>query len=301
MSFFLSVSRSGPRSASAVRPGVRRSLRRFERRVGLAGLLLAATLSAQAQSSHDLLGSARAAGLAHATTGDAAAVGRHANPAATAALDAQYVVFFAREAYGLAELRTTAAHYARPLSFGGASVGVGAFGSEAYREVHADLALGAAFELGTSRLVRVGARLKGHHTAIQGYGAARAVGLGAGLLIDVLPSLTFGIRATNLTAATLARDTPLPETLALGIAYRAETALLVLLDVFKDVDRAAAVRGGLEARPVEALALRVGTAVQPRQFTAGAGVRLGPLGADLAAERHADLGWTPAASLHLHW
>jgi hypothetical protein len=274
---------------------------RLAGRTGLLGVLLAVAVPASAQSSHELIGGARAAALAHATTGDATAVGRHANAAATAAVPTHTVVFFAREAYGLAELRTAGVHYARPLAFGGASVGIGTFGFDAYREVHADLAVGAALRLGTTRLVRVGARLQGNHTAIEGYGAARALSLGGGLLVDVVPSLTFGVRATNLTAASLASDTPLPETIALGLSYRAETALLVLLDVFKDIDHPAAVRGGLEARPVDVLALRVGASVRPRQFTAGAGVQLGPLGADVAAEQHVDLGWTPAASLSMRW
>jgi len=74
-----------------------------------------------------------------------------------------------------------------------------------------------------------------------------------------------------------------------------------VVDDFKDLDFPLSLRGGVEVQPVDALRLRTGVASQPARFTAGAGVVVGRLRADVAAEQHQTLGWSPAASLGIRW
>jgi hypothetical protein len=69
----------------------------------------------------------------------------------------------------------------------------------------------------------------------------------------------------------------------------------------KDVDFPLSVRTGLEVNPVPRLALRAGVATEPTRFAAGAGLRWRRLRADLAADRHLDLGWTPSIALAVTW
>lgn len=266
----------------------------------LSGLLLCAS-PLRAQSSYELYGSARASALGYATTALATDAGGHANPAVRSARSTRVASFFARQSFGLAELRYGAAHIAEPTRWGTFSVGAGTFGFDAYREVHLNAGGARGFSLGTSRRLHAGVNVRYYHTSIQDYGSAGAVGLGVGLLVAVLPTLDFGAHATNVNAPSLTPGEDLPRTLAVGLSYAAAERLRVVADVFKDVDFPASLRGGVEARPVDVLALRAGVASAPNRFTAGAGVRLNRLRVDVAAEQHLELGWSPSASLAIVW
>lgn len=257
--------------------------------------------SADAQSVAHLVGNARAAALGHATTALPDDVGSQANPAAAAAQTHRTVHLFAREAYGLAELHLGTADVVYPLSPGTAFGGAGTFGFEDYRESFLHLGWAQGFSLGTARLLRAGLDLRYHHTSIATYGQAGALGLNAGVQARPLPTLTFGAHATNLNAPQLIDGEDLPRSLAVGLSYAAAPPLTVLIDAVKDIDFPLSVRGGMEAYPVAVLALRAGFTTRPTRFTAGAGIRLGPLAADLAAEQHQDLGWSPAVGLVLRW
>lgn len=263
--------------------------------------LLVGGVPCPAQSSYDLFGAARADALANATTARPAAVGVQANPAARANLERPTAVFYARQGFGLAALRYGAAHVAVPVRWGTASAGASTFGVEAYREVHLSTGVARGAQLGTARTVRVGATLRYHHTSIAGYGSAGALGLNLGLGVALLRSLHLGAVATNVNGAALVADVPVPRTLAVGLYYRALPHMIVVADVFKDVRFPATVRGGLEVQPVAPLFLRAGVTTAPARFSGGAGVRLGPLSAQVAAEQHQALGWSPSASLRIRW
>ncbi|MFB6248918.1 MAG: hypothetical protein ABEL97_10150 [Salinibacter sp.] len=254
-----------------------------------------------AQSAYDLFGTARADALANATTARPTAVGVQANPAARAALERPTAVFYARQGFGLAALRYGAAHVAVPFRWGTASVGASTFGVEAYREVHLSTGVARGFQFGTARSLRLGATLRYHHTSIAGYGSAGALALNLGLGVVLLRSLHLGVMATNVSGSALGADVPLPRTLAVGLYYQALPHVIVVADIFKDVRFPATVRGGLEVQPVAPLFLRAGVTTAPVRFSGGAGVRLGPLSAQVAAEQHQALGWSPSASLRIRW
>ena len=263
--------------------------------------LLVGGVPCPAQSSYDLFGAARADALANATTARPAAVGVQANPAARAALERPAAVFYVRQGFGLAALRYGAVHVAVPVRWGTASAGASTFGVEAYREVHLSTGFAREVQFGTTRTVRVGATLRYHHTSIAGYGSAGALGLNLGLGVALLRSLHLGAVATNVNGAALVADVPVPRTLAVGLYYRALPRVVVVMDLFKDVRFPATVRAGLEVRPVEPLFLRAGITTTPARFSGGAGVRLGSLSAQVAAEQHQALGWSPSASLRVRW
>lgn len=267
-------------------------------------LLLGGTLMgspAQGQSTYDLYGHARADALGNSTTALPTATGVQANPASRATLDDPTALFYARQGFGLAALRYGAAHIALPFGWGTLSSGVSSFGFEDYREVHASIGYARTLSLGTARSLRVGTTLRYYHTSITNYGSASALGLHLGLGVELLRSLHFGAYATNLNGPTLTTNSPLPRTLAVGLYYRALPSVRVMADVFKDVRFPPTVRGGIEVRPVDPLFLRAGVTTLPVRFSGGVGIRLGPLSASIAAEQHQTLGWSPSASLQLHW
>ena len=267
----------------------------------LLGVGLLGILPVHAQSSYDLYGSARADGLGNATTASLTATGVHANPAANAAKTTTTVGFYAREGFGLSALRYGATHVSVPFSWGTVAGGASTFGFEDYREIHLSAGYARGFQFGTSRSVHLGLTTRYYHTSIAEYGSAGTLGGNAGFILTLLRSLSLGAHATNVTGSALMDGEPIPRTLAVGLRYRALKQMQVLVDVFKDVRFPASVRGGIEVSPVSALTLRAGITTTPVRFMGGISVHLGPLRADVAAEQHQELGWSPSASLRVRW
>jgi hypothetical protein len=263
--------------------------------------LVVPVINIHAQSAMDLVGSARAVALGRATTALPGDIGSQANPAAAAVRSRRGIHFFALQAYGLTELRRGGLDVVVPAFNGVLLGGAGTFGFDAYRENYFSLGAAHPFSLGTSRAVHVGLHTRYYHTSIPSYGHAGALGITIGSQVLLLPSLTFGVLAVNVNAPQLEEEAELPQSLALGLAYQAAPSLLVVVDTVKDIDVPLTVRGGIEARFLSALTLRAGATTQPTRFTAGAGVRLGPLDADIAAERHQALGWSPSVGFCVQW
>jgi hypothetical protein len=273
----------------------------LERLPVLLGLGVLVVLPVRSQSTYDLYGSARSDALGHSTTASLSATGVHANPAAPASRTNGTAAFYARQSFGLAALRYGATHVAVPLDWGTLSGGASTFGFDDYREVHLSAGLARRLQLGTARFLHVGLTTRYYHTSIPEYGSASALGVNAGFVVSLLRALHLGAHATNLSGSALVDGEPIPRTLAVGLQYRALRQMYVLVDLFKDVRFPTAVRSGIEVRPVSVLALRAGVTTAPVRFMGGVGIHLGPLRADLAAEQHQELGWSPSASLRVHW
>jgi hypothetical protein len=258
-------------------------------------------INIHAQSAMDGVGSARAVALGRATTALPGDVGSQANPSAAAARSLRSIHFFTLQAYGLTELRRGGVDVVVPAFDGVLFGGAGTFGFDAYRENYFSFGAAYPFSLGTSRTVHVGLHTRYYHTSIPSYGQTGALGITVGSQVLLLPSLTFGVLAANVNAPQLGEGAELPQSLALGFAYQAAPSLLVVVDTVKDIDFPLTVRGGVEARLLPALTLRAGATSQPTRFTAGAGVHLGPLDADVAAEHHQALGWSPSVGFSVAW
>ena len=255
-----------------------------------------------AQTSMDLLGSAQSQALGAATTAYRADTGGHANPAAMAFQAQSSIQFFAREAYGLSDLRVGAAHVTIPVRpVGSVGTGASSFGSDDYRETYFNLGAARTFQLGGLQVLAVGFNARYYRTSIARYGSAGAMGFSAGLLVPIHTSIDIGIHATNLNAPSLASGVSLPRTIAAGLAYRVAEHATLLIDGFQDFDFPLSIRSGLEVVPVSFLALRAGVMTEPTRFTMGIGLQTGPLHANLAADQHEALGWSPSAGVRLFW
>jgi len=252
-----------------------------------------------AQSEMDRMGNARSVALSLATTALSDDTGLHANPASAAGSGVRATVF-AREAFGLAELRSGTLAIQAPFSWGAVIAGIGTFGFSDYRETYGRVGFARAVSFGTERAVHVGAVARGTHVRVESFGTAQAVAVDAGVLLPILPVLTFGAHARNLAGANLAGES-MPRSIALGLHYRATPRFGVFGDAYKDLDHMWSLRGGIELAPVSVLRLRAGATRQPSQFSLGIGLAIGPVDADLAAERHATLGWTPSVGFTVHW
>lgn len=254
-----------------------------------------------AQSGYDEFGSGRSSALGYASTALSTSAGVHANPAATAAHERRLVSVYVREGFGLASLRYGAGYATLPLNWGALSAAASTFGNDVYREIHYSAGYARSFQFGTSRSIHLGTLARYYHTHIEGYGSSGAIGLHFGLLYSLFPSLQIGAKATNVNAPTLGEEEVLPQTLSIGLRYRADSRLQLVADVFKDVRFPLSVRSGMEVRPIPMIALRAGVTTAPTRFTGGVGIRLGRIRTHLSAEQHPDLGWTPSASLEVRW
>lgn len=270
-------------------------------RLLLAGLL-ALLLGARPPCAHSQFaeGGARAVALGGAVTALPGDVWGHANPAAWSTLPRPTAAFFASQAFGLPELRLGALLVALPTRAGTLAAGVRTFGFTDYREHILQAGFARSFGPGTHRRLHLGVRLHYERVSIPGFGQAGAFGLTLGTLVPVLPVLDFGMEAANLNGPRLGGDER-ARTLAAGLAYHPVPAVHLVVDTRKELRFPATFRAGVEVWPADVLALRTGLTTAPARFTAGAGLRLRFLTADVAAERHYALGWTPAVSLHLSW
>ena len=258
-------------------------------------------LSPVARAQTVLGGGARAAALGGAQTALVGAASGWANPASWATLPGRAVTFFAAEPFGLDALRLASADGAEPLRWGTVAAGVRVFGSEAYRETHLHAGFARGVRAGSARQIALGLRLRLHHVSIPGYGQASAAASTVGALVELAPGLYAGFEGRNLHRPKLAGRDELPRSLALGLGARLAPRFQVLVDLVKDVRFPLAVRAGVEARAADALTLRAGAASEPARLTAGLGFRVGRLAADIAAERHEALGWSPGIGLGLRW
>lgn len=244
---------------------------------------------------------ARAAALGGAATALTQEATGYANPASWATFPGYAVSFFASEAFGLSALRLGAAAFVAPTRLGTVAAGARTFGFDDYREMHFHAGYARGFRLGTPRRFLLGLSLRYHRISIPEYGSAGTQALSLGGLVEVRPGVHVGFQATNVFAPKLDGQEDGARTLALGVAYWSAQRVLVVLDACKDARFPLSVRAGVEVYPVDVLALRAGAATEPARFTAGLGLRLGTIAADVAGEHHYALGWSPAVSLSLLW
>ena len=239
-------------------------------------------------------GGARTLALGRAGTALSGDVWGHHNPASQAGLSGRAAGAFASQAFGLSELRVGAVAYAEPTRFGTFSGTARTYGFEDFRETHFGIGYARAFPVSASRSVHAGLALGYTSVSITEFGSGGALGLSLGAMMEVLPGLDFGFHAYNLNRPELTEFDPLRSGLEVGLAYQAVEQALLLFSVDKDVDFPVSFRGGLEVQPVDVLFLRAGFTTEPVRFSTGVGVAVGILRADVAAERHDVLGWTPA-------
>lgn len=267
----------------------------------LALALLLGAAAAQAQLAPLAEGGARSIALGRATTAVSSDIWGVANTAAWAALATPRAAVLASQAYGLGELRLGAAAVAIPTPYGVVAAGARTYGFEDFRETLLAVGFGRAVPLSPTRSIQLGAALRYTSVSMPDFGSAGALGLSAGLIVELIPGLEFGAYGSNLNRPSLSALDPLETRLDGGLAYRPHERAMVVLGASKDVDYPLSWRGGIEIWPVPPLCMRAGFSTEPTRFSTGIGVLIGRIRADVAAEQHPTLGWTPAFELGLTW
>lgn len=218
------------------------------------------------------------------------------NPAAIGRATERRVAFQASQGFGMPELRQGGMAVVWPIRFASIAAEALTFGFDAFRTTTSRLSV-------AGRLTEIGGLIGGvsiaaHTVSIDGFGSASAVTLNLGWMMMPRPGFSIGGSIYNLHGGRWAPDEELRQVMRIGVAYSTPFATLAF-DLEKDQRADASARGGVEFPLVPALHLRSGAATSPTRVAMGAGVRTGRLEFDFAAERHQDLGWTPAMSMSL--
>lgn len=265
-----------------------------------AWLVIFVTLSwSTAAAAQTLDAGARVSGLAGAGTSLTDDVWGIQNPASAAESTERTLSLQASQAYGIEELRTASAIIGLPVRSVFGSASMRGFGFEAYRETTYSVRLAARVtDVGGGLLL--GAKASHHRVNIRDHGTAGATSIDAGWIATPLPGFHVGGSAQNLMAAAWTGEDALPRSIRAGATYLPGDAT-VTADIIKDVRFPWSGAVGFEYRAVDVLHFRVGAATAPSRFTAGLGLEVDVLTADVAVERHYLLGWSPAIELGVRW
>jgi hypothetical protein len=270
------------------------------RRIGFA-LILLSPLPVMAQLAPLAEGGARAIALGRAAPALSGDVWALYNPASPAAIAEGSAALFVSQAFGMSELRVAAAAVAQPMRWGTTFVGARTFGFDDFRENVFGVGFARAFPVSPTRTVHAGLALRYTAVSIPEFVSTGVLGLSAGLLVEVMPGLHFGVQALNLNRPELSPHDPLESRMDAGLAFRATDAALIIAALSKDLDYPLSLQAGLEVQPVEVLFVRAGFSSEPSRLAGGFGLVAGRLRTDIAAEWHAVLGLTPALELSIRW
>ena len=173
------------------------------------------------------------------------------------------------------------------------------FGGQLYNETRVGAGYGYRFGQ-----ISLGGRVDVLQVSIEGLGSRRVLLGTLGGQIEIVPQrLSFGASLYNISQTKLAsyQDERVPTVLKAGLAYRAGSQVLLVVETEKDVEREANFKAGLEYRPVPVLAVRLGLATLTEQASAGVGVQAGAFQIDYAAAFQQALGFSQHLSVSKAW
>lgn len=217
------------------------------------------------------------------------------NQAGLAFLTSNAATVFAEQRFMLADLRSLGAAFALPASSGAFGVSVQYFGMAEYNEQRAGLAYGMELFPGVS----IGAQINMFTSRIPDYGNTLNLNAEIGFHSQLAPGLNLGMHIYNPVRTVTREGDRMPTIFRTGLGYQTSDKLLMVLELEKDMDFPMRGKFGIEYRPAEPVALRLGGATQPALATIGAGYVLpGGLSFDFAASYHQVLGITPSFSFN---
>lgn len=263
------------------------------RRIALLVAVVLAHLAANAQiSDRAVPGEARAMGQAHAPiTSRWAAL---SNQAALGWDSTLWVGAHYENRYMLSQLGMSLVGGVIPVRPGAFGISLSHMGYSQMGLSRAELSYG--MKLGPHLSAGIGfglhlARFTGEHKS------RFALTVSAGLQYQPVQQLLIGTHLFNPARASLDERQTMPPTLAIGLAFRPHNDFSIALQADASTETRTAIRGGMEYRPISALALRVGYASgSPEGLTAGVGIAIKRLTLDVGAAYHNTLGITSSVS-----
>lgn len=170
------------------------------------------------------------------------------------------------------------------------------YGFNLYREMQGGISYGMKFYDNFSG----GVSINYHRIALgENYGSKNTVSAALGLMYSLNKQLTFGMRVLNINRAKLAdfQDERLPTTFSLGVLYSFSEKAFWSVEAEKDLIHPINIRSGIEVRPHEIFAIRLGMNSYPFQANLGFGLKFKGFQLDLASMWHVQLGLSPSAGI----
>ncbi len=220
------------------------------------------------------------------------------NPALLAGVATMAAVSSTPWRFGFTELSSSAAVWTQPFAFCAAALTLTRSGSPLYRETEAAVSAGAAFGAGLA----IGMSARVLNVAIERYGSTTVPLVDVGATAEPLPSLTLGLRAGNVTLSSLRGVVydRLPSLLHLGAVWRADSTVLLLVELEKDPRWPVLARVGGELQVGDALYLRAGSTLAPWTASGGFAVRWQRFIVEYACQWHPDLGASHTFGIGFH-
>jgi hypothetical protein len=252
---------------------------------------------AYAQSAPYGLTSASLGGSGSARPGDPWA---SLNPASLASLQQPTAAMYLTQAFGMPELRFGAGALAHPVGAVTAGIRASSFGDSDFRETDFSLTAARRLVSGTNRF-NVGFAAAIRQISIAEYETTHLLYFSIGWQAEAMPGLMLGGALHNVTRTGWNDVDIVPRRMNVGIVYSPVSDVTVVADLLKYDDWPLAAGGGLEIELVPAFAVRAGAASGPDRLTIGARLSIGGITAEVLAERHVDLGWSPGIGLATSW
>ena len=216
------------------------------------------------------------------------------NVAACAAITQITAISSFEHKYGFTPFQHLGAGAILPKNQGVFSLTLQRFGTQLYNEQH--IGLGFSHKSGA---ISLGVKINYSQFRIEDTGTKGAVVFELGGLAKILPNLSFGAHVYNLSQSALSKDENLylPFILKSGFSYQATKALILCLEVKKEIDHSFNIQGGLEYQFLQKFHLRSGVSSAPFQQYYGLGFSPAGFSIDYALQNHNRLGISHQLSL----
>ncbi len=247
-------------------------------------ILIISSISATAQNGDFRLG-ARSAGIGGTSSTLVDGWSIFNNIGAIGALDRSSGMLSYQNRYDISAFQVVGGAYVHHTNPINAGVSFFRFGDDLFNQQKMTLAIGNNFDM-----VSLGLGVSFVQYNIESLGNQQAVVLEFGGLATLTEELTLGAHAYNITQARLSEEETLPTVLKAGLAYTPTTALLITVEVQKDLDFDAILRAGLEYEIVKNVWVRTGFGTQPFKSAFGAGWQWKAVQIDYAFNNQSDLG-----------
>ena len=217
------------------------------------------------------------------------------NQAGLAYLSGYASILSAEQRFLLSEISVLSAGAALSnKKWGAFGLSLGYFGFSDFNEQK----IGLAYARKLFKTLAIGVQFDFLNTRIKEYGSKGVLTFEAGLHAKITKELHLAAHLFSPREIAITEEESIPTVFQLGLAYLPSTKITFTLEAEKDLNLALQIKSGLEYRPVESIALRVGAGTQPSIFSFGVGyLTKSGFRIDLAARYHQVLGITPSISI----
>lgn len=238
--------------------------------------------------------------MSHASVAFSDTWATFSNQAGIADINSITAGFFYESQYSLDELSLCAGTVIFPIQFGSFGLSLYQFGINEFTEQK--LALAFAKQLSKRCYAGIQMDYFSYHLP-ENENAVDFSTFEAGIIIEATDKLLLGAHVFNPVSKGYnypSGTIPVLMLLKAGGQYTFDKMVLLAFEAEKDKEHPFRLKTGLEFKPAESLAMRMGISGNPFNYTAGLGYKFSRFSADIAFGYHNNLGITPSVSVQIN-